>query len=583
MATESFFSNASLAYLASAGAGKDGKTYSIKPTDGSGDFTFSRGSNLAATRVGPTGLIEKGRENLLLQSNNFDTTWSKSSVSVTSGQSGYDGSSDAWLLEATATTSARIEVANSNTGVLRASVYVKEGTTNWVHLNTGSQRRVWFDLSGSGAVGTITNSANTFDAKIEAVSGATGWFRISYIVIDPTNFRIYPADSDGGNATLGDNILIQDAQLEIGLAATDYIESGATTGKAGLLENEPRFDYSGGATCPSLLLEPSRTNLVQSEYFGGYSNNNSTDEANATTSPEGLVNATAFLEAATTSQHKLVTSYGFDGSSTYTFSVFAKYNGRDLYIDTGNSTEWGGRAWFDLTAGTANAVLGTADIEDFGNGWYRCIVTGASTLAGGNSLELLTSNGSANATIGDITKGVYIYGAQLEIGSYPTSYIPNHSGGSVTRGAEAIEQATSSFDITGDYTFFFEVSRIEGYNSGNSAFITLNNTTDSSIIFVYNRDNDKNIRFLIREGATGSASIYSPVNSFEIGERVKFCIRKDSTKTEVFFNGSSIGSTTNHKPDGFNSFLSGFKLMTMYQNLVFPEALSDADCIALTS
>ena len=55
------------------------------------------------------------------------------------------------------------------------------------------------------------------------------------------------------------SIYIQDAQVEIGLAATDYIESGATTGKAGLLEDEPRFDYSGGATCPSLLLEPSRT------------------------------------------------------------------------------------------------------------------------------------------------------------------------------------------------------------------------------------------------------------------------------------------------------------------------------------
>ena len=54
---------------------KDGKLYSIRPTDGSGDFTFSRGSNLAATRVDVNGLIEKGRENLLLQSNQFDTTW----------------------------------------------------------------------------------------------------------------------------------------------------------------------------------------------------------------------------------------------------------------------------------------------------------------------------------------------------------------------------------------------------------------------------------------------------------------------------------------------------------------------------
>ena len=48
----SFFDDASLAFLPSGAAGKDGKAYSIKPTNGTGDFTFSRGSNLSATRVG---------------------------------------------------------------------------------------------------------------------------------------------------------------------------------------------------------------------------------------------------------------------------------------------------------------------------------------------------------------------------------------------------------------------------------------------------------------------------------------------------------------------------------------------------
>jgi hypothetical protein len=66
---------------------------------GDGDFTFSRGSNLAATRVGADGLIEKGRENVLLQSNQFDTTWLQNRIDLTSGQSGYDGGSDAWKLE----------------------------------------------------------------------------------------------------------------------------------------------------------------------------------------------------------------------------------------------------------------------------------------------------------------------------------------------------------------------------------------------------------------------------------------------------------------------------------------------------
>jgi len=63
----SFFDDASLVFLPSGQAGKDGKAYSMKPTNGDGDFTFSRGSNLTATRVDSNGLIEKGRENLLLK------------------------------------------------------------------------------------------------------------------------------------------------------------------------------------------------------------------------------------------------------------------------------------------------------------------------------------------------------------------------------------------------------------------------------------------------------------------------------------------------------------------------------------
>ncbi len=64
-----------------------------------GDFDFTRSSY--ATRVNSQGLIEKERSNLLLQSNNFDTTWGVNFGlnTPTSGQTGYDGTSDAWLLE----------------------------------------------------------------------------------------------------------------------------------------------------------------------------------------------------------------------------------------------------------------------------------------------------------------------------------------------------------------------------------------------------------------------------------------------------------------------------------------------------
>ena len=258
----SFFDDASLAFLPSGAAGKDGKAYSIKPTDGTGDFTFSRGSNLAATRVGADGLIEKGRENLVTRSNEFDL-WDIQNV--TSGHAGYDGTNDAWLQSGTG----RLQrTLSESTGVYTASIYVKAGFSDYVQFRMGGSSTVLtrFELIGNG---TNLLDTGTFHTSIEPVSGATGWYRISISFnSDVTQFRIEPENDSSGTQTADSSIYIQSAQLEIGLAATDYIESGATTGKAGLLEDEPRFDYSGGATCPSLLLEPSRTQLIgYSEYL----------------------------------------------------------------------------------------------------------------------------------------------------------------------------------------------------------------------------------------------------------------------------------------------------------------------------
>ena len=257
----SFFDDASLAFLPSGAAGKDGKAYSIKPTDGTGDFTFSRGSNLAATRVGADGLIEKGRENLLLQSNQFDSV-SWSGLSKTSGILGYDGTNDAWEITKPAQPYTPISQSVSATGVWTFSLYAKANTLDEISIrNQTDGEKADIDLLN----GLITyTSSGIVHSDIELISN--DWYRLQITFSGSTaQIAIYIA---WNNSTAG-SVYIQDAQLEIGLAATDYIESGATTGKAGLLEDEPRFDYSGD--CPSLLLEPSRTNsLGQTEYFDGY-------------------------------------------------------------------------------------------------------------------------------------------------------------------------------------------------------------------------------------------------------------------------------------------------------------------------
>ena len=135
----SLYKDASLVMIPSAY--KDGKLYSIRPTDGSGDFTFSRGSNLAATRVDVNGLIEKGRENLLLQSNQFDTTWAKSSATIASGQTGYDGSNNAWNFNKSAAGASLEQSVTTAASGLWYSLYAKANGINGIRLRIDAGNR----------------------------------------------------------------------------------------------------------------------------------------------------------------------------------------------------------------------------------------------------------------------------------------------------------------------------------------------------------------------------------------------------------------------------------------------------------
>ena len=121
----SFYDDASLMMIPSGA--KDDKLYSIKPTDGNGDFTFSRDGSGAskATRINSSGLIEKGHTNEILQSNQFDTTWDVSGgSSVSIGQTGYDGTTNAWRFTKDSEfdgVSQNVSISNLNT----ISVYAK--------------------------------------------------------------------------------------------------------------------------------------------------------------------------------------------------------------------------------------------------------------------------------------------------------------------------------------------------------------------------------------------------------------------------------------------------------------------------
>ena len=182
---------------------------SVQEIVSSGDFTFSRGSNLAATRVDVNGLIEKGRENLVTYSNNFNN-WSKASgASVTSGQSGYDGSSDAWLATSASNTQPyQVYKGLATYGVLTFSVYAK--------ANTGTIFNIDFAIPDNGYVrvdlsdgSVVAESGSSTYIGSNVVSAGNGWYRIS-VTANVTNSAYIRA---GLYQTAG-SIYIQDAQLE---------------------------------------------------------------------------------------------------------------------------------------------------------------------------------------------------------------------------------------------------------------------------------------------------------------------------------------------------------------------------------
>jgi hypothetical protein len=249
-----------------------------------------------------------------------------------------------------------------------------------------------------------------------------------------------------------------------GLNDSRITYSGGTNGtrvnSAGVIvaATTPRFDYSPAVigSPRGLLVEEARTNLLTySQEFDNAAwtkvTANSTVTANATTSPDGTANADAVNSLTASGDNRIVNSAIVpNDSATYTATVYVKQNTSakvriDFRLLGGSSLnyayalDFASGVFATVGGNTATSFSATA----VGNGWYRVAITGPNN-SSGNVSAGISIYGGIDAGNAVAIGSTYVWGSDLQAGSFPTSYIPTTTA-AVTRTADSAVMTGANF------------------------------------------------------------------------------------------------------------------------------------------
>ena len=458
-----------------------------------------------ATRVNSAGLVELVPYNLLSYSEDFsNAAWVKSNATFS------------------------VDTLTGNAGTSFKGIFQNQTTQGFqsVFFDVAYSSHQWIQI----AVGTTATDVGyvNFDIQNKVVGAQTGGFTGS-IVDFGTYVRIIAnintiaktsvllclvnssSSSRAASTTSTGSIKLYRSQLVEGSVAKDYQKTETRL-------NIPRLDYSNG-TCPSLLVEPQRTNLIlQSSSFdnaawskvGGV-----TTTANTTTSPSGVQDAdTINFSAYGQELNQFISYVPFSGTYTHSF-------------------------WIKGTSGQkVNYYDGTGDTSiTLTNEWTRVVIT--KTYSSQYLLMNFNSYGGWTAT-----SPVYIWGAQLELGSYSTSYIPTTSA-SVTRNADVISKTgISSLIGQTEGTLFLD---FEDYVELDIPCFTIDNGTNDNRIVLY-RENGTGYLGLFLAASGTPVSALSTISASD----GKIAIAYTGTTFVMYRNGVQILSITSAIPSSMS-------------------------------
>ena len=553
---------------------KEDTVYSVVPSDGSGDLSFTRASN--GTRVNSAGLVEVCPWNLAQQSETFDNvSWAK----YTGGTSTVTVTANSGIAPNGTTTADRIQLTRDSLGFAQVIQTV----------TTTTSQSYTFSVYLKSLSGTPTVMFGSFGGTNAQIATLTNeWVRYTWTATSPSTsaFPLLMIWGGIGSTSLSADFLAWGYQLNEG-ALKPYVP---TTDRL----NVPRLTYqNGGGGCPSLLLEKQSTNiLLNSGELNSWLQIDTSVTSNSTISPDGTQNADTVTATGSGSlAHLIYQNLSFTSGTAYTYSVFAKANTSNfVQIVFSGDFVLGSYANFDLSNGTITASANlTPKIESMGNGWYRCSVSATAGVSSANSqIIYLINSGTASRGQAFTANGesVYLWGGQFEASSYPTSYIPTTSA-SATRVADVcVKTGISSligqtegvafidFDFNGNYSSGGIVPFSLDGGAGNELYAWIQ--TNGTVIFeVYNAF----VGQVVISGSIGAVG------------RKKIAFAYKQNDFAVYLNGTQVGTDTSGTvPTMSRLFVGKYYANDTYninaginQAVLFPTRLTNAELASLTT